>query len=57
MKLTELQVHKIDEALSSSQSVLAQIKQKQLRGKDLQRMKTLESAVVHLETFRITTSG
>ena len=54
MKLTELQIHKIDEALSSSQSVLAQIKQKTLQGKSLKDMKTLETAVTHLEIFRLT---
>lgn len=54
MKLTELQLHKVDEALSGLESVLSQIKQKQLRGKNLDAMKTLESAVVKLEVFRIT---
>lgn len=53
MKLTELQVHKIDEALSNLQSVLSQIKQKTLRGKALKDMKVLESAVTNLEIFRM----
>ncbi len=56
MKLTELQIHQIDEALKNSQPVLSQIKRKMLRGKDLKDMKTLESAVVNLEVFRINIS-
>lgn len=57
MKLTELQVHKIDKALSDLHSVLSQIKQKTLRGKRLKDMKTLEAAVTHLEVFRLTMGG
>ena len=53
MKLTELQIHKIDEALSGSQCVLSQIKQKVLKGKALENMKILERAVVNLEIFRM----
>ena len=54
MKLTELQIHQIDEALRNAQPVLSQIRQKPLRGKDLRAMKILESAVVNLEHFRLT---
>ena len=54
MKFTELQIHKIDEALSGSQSVLSQIKQKTLQGQELEDMKILELAVINLEVFRLT---
>ena len=53
MKLTELQIYKMDQALSNSQSVLAQIRQKELRGDNLAQMKMLEEAVTNLEIFRI----
>lgn len=53
MKLTELQAHKIDRALQDSQSVLAQIKQKRLRGRALADMKILERGVVYLDTFKM----
>lgn len=56
MKLTDLQRHQIDEALRNSQSVLSQIKRKQLRGKKLKNMKLLESGVVNLELFRMNVS-
>ena len=57
MKLTDLQRHKIDQALSESQSVLSEIKRTPLKGKNLEYMKLLESAVQHLEIFVISTRG
>ncbi len=56
MKLTELQNFKIETALSYSQSVLSQIKQKPLKGKALKDMKLLESVVVNLEIFKLITA-
>lgn len=53
MKLTELQRHQIDLSLSYSASVLTQIKKKQLRGKNLEAMKVLETVVTNLEIFRL----
>jgi len=52
MKLTELQMHEINEALQKSNSVLNQIKQKVLKGKSLRAMKVLEASVQHMELFR-----
>ena len=54
MKLTDLQIHQIHEALSNSQTVLRQIKQKPLKGKALEEMHILESAVSSLEIFSMT---
>ncbi len=49
MKLTELQRHKIDRAYENAGSVLREIKQKPLKGKQLRDMKILEAAVSSLE--------
>ena len=54
MKYTELQIHEIREALSKTSSVCSQIKQKPLKGKDLENMKILEGSVSSLELFLIT---
>lgn len=51
MALTELEHHKIEEALSNSRSVLSRMKQKPLKGKALDNMKILEVIVQHLELF------
>jgi len=53
MKLTELQRHEIDEALAKSSGVLASIKRRVLKGKNLEAMKLLESAVTNMEIFRM----
>jgi len=53
MKYTDLQKHKISEALSEASSVLSEIKRKTLKGKDLEHMKILESAVQNLEVMRM----
>jgi hypothetical protein len=52
MKLTELQRHEIDEALIKSSSVLCNVKRRVLKGKNLEAMKLLESAVQNMEIFR-----
>jgi len=51
MKLTEVQKFKVREALEKASSVCSQIKQKSLKGKDLEAMKVLESSVSGLELF------
>lgn len=53
MKITELQVHKIDESYRNSSQVLHEIKRKALKGKDLDFMKMLESVVQTLEILLI----
>lgn len=57
MKLDNVQIYKVQEAMSSASSVCSQIKQKTLRGEDLKAMKILESAVSHLEIFLLHVRG
>lgn len=56
MKLTELQHYKISESYEKSQSVLRQIQNKTLKGKNFTTMKLLEAAVQHLEIFMLKTA-
>jgi len=51
MKLDPLQRNKIQEAHRHASGVLQEVKQKRLRGQDLEDMKTLETAVQNLELF------
>lgn len=51
LKLTDIQKFQVDSAYRKAEEVLAQIKQKTLKGKALEDMKTLEGAVQHLEIF------
>ena len=51
MRLTELQRHKLQEAHKNASDVLREVKQKKLRGKELENMKILEVAVQHLEVL------
>ena len=51
LKLTELQMHRVHEALRNTNAVLQQIKQKPLEGQALERMKLLEDGAGHLEIF------
>lgn len=53
MKLTDVQKFKISQAYSNSNEVLQQVKKKNLRGKELEDMKILESAVSSLEVIMI----
>lgn len=54
MSITELQKHQIRTALQNSSEVLNAIKRRKLTAKGLSSMKTLESAVQHLELFIVT---
>lgn len=53
MKLTELQLFKIREALKLNAEVLREIKQKNLKGESLKQMKDLEEIVTNSECFSI----
>lgn len=53
MKLNELQRFKMQEAHQKSSDVLREIKQKKLKGKELDDMKLLEEAVVILEELAL----
>jgi hypothetical protein len=53
MKLSELQKHKISEGHINISHVLNEIKCHPLKGKALEEMKILESAVQHLELFQM----
>ena len=51
MNLSELDYHRIEEALNNSRTVLSRMKQKMLKGKALEHMLVLERAVQALESF------
>ena len=56
MKTSDTQKYKINEAYEKSNSVLTEIRQKTLVGKNLEDMKILETAVQCLEIFMLSTT-
>jgi len=56
MKLDDVQKFKIQEAYEKANSVLCEVKRRPLSAKDLTQMKTLESAVINLESIMCLTA-
>jgi hypothetical protein len=57
IRLNELQKHQLREALDNSSSVQNFYRRRTLKGKDLEIMKTLETAVSALEVVVMVTAG
>jgi len=57
IRLNELQKHQLREALNNSNSVMLFYRSHTLKGKNLEIMKTLETAVSALEVVVMVTAG